>query len=246
MTTLTSAQIKERSSAFDLSSVLRLDLSAMELGALASMEEVVNLEELSVFGNQLTTLEGLARCLKLRRLDAAHNALRSAAPLEDLRELEMLELQGNRIAAVADLGALARLPQLRTLRLQDDVGSGADGGVGGGAWSNPVCGTPSYFEDVCKLLPQLAVLDGESIELKKSMLLAAQLRAEAGEDDADASGDLPPSRPWCDGAGFSWETGAAPVESSQEAVREAAKGLKVALVGCGALTDRADDLLAGK
>lgn len=227
-----------------MSSILRLDLSSMGLGCLANMHGLVHLEELSLFGNELRSLEGIAAAPELRKLDAANNELSSAAPLAELAELEVVELQGNRIAAAADLAALARLPRLRALRLRDEV-SGA---------SNPMCAAPSYFEDVCALLPNLAVLDGERLELKQSMLAAARLRVDDAADDA-AAGDgeieVPPPKPWCGaGSSFSWEgggsgeaQGARVAASAAEARRGAAKQLKDALAGCGALRERADNVL---
>jgi hypothetical protein len=241
MASLTESSIKERAGAFDLSSILRLDLSSMGLGCLANMHGLVHLEELSLFGNELRTLEGIA-APELRKLDAANNELSSAAPLAELAELEVVELQGNRIAAAADLAALARLPRLRALRLRDEA-SGA---------SNPMCAAPSYFEDICALLPNLAVLDGERLELKQSMLAAARLRVDAA-DAAAADGEIevPQPKPWCGaGSSFSWEgggngeaQGARVAASAAEARHGAAKQLKDALAGCVALRDRADNVL---
>ncbi|CAM9106285.1 unnamed protein product [Choristocarpus tenellus] len=85
------------------------------------------------------------------------------------------------------LGA-KQLPSLRHLFLQDYKGND----------KNPACEHPSYHTIVTRYLPQLEVLDEESLNLRKCMA-EAMLDNLAPDQEALKS---PPLQNWCEG--FDW------------------------------------------
>jgi hypothetical protein len=57
-----------------------------------------------------------------------------------------------------------------------------------------VCQNSEYFEETVAQLPQLKMLDGEQIVLKKSLHNTLKDLADAENEEPD---ELPPAEPWC-------------------------------------------------
>ena len=130
----------------------KLSIASCQLKELKRLElrGVVNLSELDISGNQLSSLEGLEGLSRLRVLDGSGNRLRSVRVRElecvrglrrlslgrnqlssmprglgVLRELEWLELSGNQLSSLGSVTSIGELPALRSLSLQvrmKDVG----------------------------------------------------------------------------------------------------------------------------
>jgi len=106
--------------------------------------------------------------------------------VESLVALEALLLDGNRITSVDDASCLEPLPKLRNLQLQRPTQHDSPPD----ASSNPCCTHPQYRVVLRRLVPQLTMLDGESLALVDAAGLDAS--------PSDSSLDLPAfsSAPW--------------------------------------------------
>ena len=111
------------------------------------------LEKLWLGSNRISAIENLECCGGLRELWIPENAIaRVGDNLQALPRLENLNLAGNRIADYTDIQALARLPRLAQLSL-DDLHFG----------SNPVVHLEGYRAFAICCLPQLQRLDGAEL-----------------------------------------------------------------------------------
>ncbi|CAN0169465.1 unnamed protein product [Ectocarpus sp. 6 AP-2014] len=108
--------------------------------------------------------------------------------LESLTSLQSLDLKDNQISSVDDVGNVSKLPHLRRFFLQDYKG----------LKSNPACQHPSYHSVVTRFLPQLDVLDGESLNLRKCMVDVILGNAKPNDEALKS----PERRRWCEG--FDW------------------------------------------
>lgn len=88
-------------------------LSADDLAAIASLEELTNL---SLNGCSLTDISALAQCAKLTTLSLEDNELTDISPLASLRSLKSLYLSGNE--GLGSLEPLYRLDALTTLDIR--------------------------------------------------------------------------------------------------------------------------------
>lgn len=109
-------------------------------------EEYENLELLSLVGCALSSLKGLAKLGKLRRLELSDNKLEDSLDLlaESSPSLTHLNLSGNKIAALDSLKPLGSLKHLTHLDL----------------FNCPVTEEADYRNKVFDLLPHLVYLDG--------------------------------------------------------------------------------------
>lgn len=126
-----------------------------------------SLEELSVAGARLSSLEGLPRLPELRRLSLPDNRLSGAAALAAVAEacgatLRHLDLGNNRFAEVQELAPLAGIG-VESLDL----------------YQCPVTKVKGYREKVFALIPSLKYLDGADAEGNE------RLETDDEEDDED-------------------------------------------------------------
>eukprot|EP00455_Lapot_gusevi_P019980 TRINITY_DN2125_c0_g3_i2.p1 TRINITY_DN2125_c0_g3~~TRINITY_DN2125_c0_g3_i2.p1 ORF type:complete len:173 (-),score=13.72 TRINITY_DN2125_c0_g3_i2:38-526(-) len=97
-------------------------------------------------------------------------------------KLESVYLEGNRIESIEALQSLTALPRLRALYLQNMAKT----------LTNPICRTANYVESVQKLLPNLAVLDGQRVraqpwqQLTQAMATADQVAEQKVESPASS------------------------------------------------------------
>lgn len=144
--------------------------STGRLPSAALLERVAaSLEELSVAGARLSSLEGLPRLPALRRLSLPDNRLSGAAALAAVAEacgatLRHLDLGNNRIADVQELAPLAGVG-VESLDL----------------YQCPVTKVKGYREKVFALIPSLKHLDGADAEGNE--------RLETDDDEDDEEDD---------------------------------------------------------
>ncbi|CAD6213965.1 unnamed protein product [Miscanthus lutarioriparius] len=144
--------------------------STGRLPSAALLERVAaSLEELSVAGARLSSLEGLPRLPALRRLSLPDNRLSGAAALAAVAEacgatLRHLDLGNNRFADVQELAPLAGVG-VESLDL----------------YQCPVTKVKGYREEVFTLIPSLKHLDGADAEGNE--------RLETDDDEDDEEDD---------------------------------------------------------
>ncbi|KAG2536182.1 hypothetical protein PVAP13_9NG167600 [Panicum virgatum] len=142
-----------------------------------------SLEELSVVGARLSSLEGLPRLPALRRLSLPHNRLSGAATLAAVAEacgatLRHLDLGNNRFAEVEELEPLAKLG-VEALDLEQC----------------PVSKVKGYREKVFVLIPSLKYLDGadaqgnERLETDDEDYVEEEDDEEGEEEGEDGEGE---------------------------------------------------------
>jgi len=85
-----------------------------------NLEECVNLQELNLSGNELSSIEGLHRLHNLRKLTLTSNKIASLGGLEKLEALEHVLIQENNISNIAELSALAGSPALEATQGEMD------------------------------------------------------------------------------------------------------------------------------
>jgi len=96
-----------------LASLNTLELQITEkISDLTGLEYAINLESLTVVGNQVQDIRPLANLTKLTFLDLGGNAISDVSPLVGLVHLEVLRLWTNRIVDVSPLVGLVKLKEL--------------------------------------------------------------------------------------------------------------------------------------
>ncbi|CAN6317317.1 unnamed protein product [Urochloa humidicola] len=134
-----------------------------------------SLEELSVAGARLSSLEGMPRLPALRRLSLPDNRLSGAAALAAVAEacgatLRHLDLGNNRFAEVEELEPLAKLG-VEALDL----------------YQCPVGKVKGYREKVFALIPSLKYLDG--VDAEGNERLETDDEEDVEEEDDDEEGE---------------------------------------------------------
>ncbi|CAN6281962.1 unnamed protein product [Urochloa humidicola] len=134
-----------------------------------------SLEELSVAGARLSSLDGMPRLPALRRLSLPDNRLSGAAALATVAEacgatLRHLDLGNNRFAEVEELEPLAKLG-VEALDL----------------YQCPVNKVKGYREKVFALIPSLKYLDG--VDAEGNERLETDDEEDVEEDDDDEEGE---------------------------------------------------------
>ena len=81
------------------------------------LEKLTQLEELILYGNQLTDVKDLENLTQLKELYLGGNKLTDVAGLENLTQLTILYLDGNKLT---DVKSLEKLMKLETLYLEDN------------------------------------------------------------------------------------------------------------------------------
>ncbi|VEF49616.1 internalin [Bacillus freudenreichii] len=98
----------------DLSSV---SIYSNDLDSLEGLQYAYNLNDLHLYGNQVSNIDVLANLSKLEYLHLAHNKISDISALKNLNELYSLQLYGNEIL---DISALANLKELNYLDLANN------------------------------------------------------------------------------------------------------------------------------
>jgi len=155
---LSAAYIKWRSGHFDLEDVVTLQLNGLAILSLSVPSSVlfrcVNLTSLSLRKNELRSLDGIEALPLLTHLDLTDNKISTLHPLSFLTALSELHLANNSIADLKQLDHLKPLSELRSLSL----------GPGRG---NAIATGDRHFIAVPEMLPQVLVLDGQSVRVAK-------------------------------------------------------------------------------
>ncbi|GMI27161.1 hypothetical protein TeGR_g10782 [Tetraparma gracilis] len=160
---LTKDLIKHVSGEYDLEIVQSLKLTSLELPAITSLESCTNLLHLNLSKNNIPAIgAGLKTLSSLISLDLSCNKL---TMLNDsffgLKSLTTLALEGNELSDVLDINNLDKVSAtLTTLYFRSDINQPAL------SLSNPVVEKESYHDTVLRVLPNLRLLDGESVELR--------------------------------------------------------------------------------
>ncbi|CAN9509342.1 unnamed protein product [Ophioblennius macclurei] len=125
--------------------------------------EFSNLELLSLINVGLTSVTGVPKLDKLRKLELSDNRISGGLEVlaEQLVNLTHLNLSGNKFKDISTLEPLKKLPQLKSLDL----------------FNCEVTNLADYRESIFKLLPQLTYLDGYDID-----------DCEASDSDGDVDG----------------------------------------------------------
>eukprot|EP00668_Euglena_longa_P038340 GGOE01049340.1.p1 GENE.GGOE01049340.1~~GGOE01049340.1.p1 ORF type:complete len:239 (+),score=74.45 GGOE01049340.1:79-795(+) len=220
--------IKLASGQFDIGSVQRLVLCALNITRIAALQGCSSLTSLDLSNNALFACTGLdAVSGQLRTLNVAHNKLSDLSPLRILTSLEILKLQGNRVAEVAQFFNLTPLPQLRSVYFQDHDNRN----------QNPVCTLAEYRASLQAAAPKLTCIDGDYFlglgfepKDRKSLLL---------EDRPPIT--LPPSEPWV--GDTCWANVLSTVEDDR-VLGQAPLDFKGRVVDCKAALAKADASLA--
>ncbi|CAN0060461.1 unnamed protein product [Ectocarpus sp. 12 AP-2014] len=171
-------------------------------------------------------MAGLDGLVSLERLDLSSNKIRRIGNLESLTSLQSLDLKDNQISSVDDVGNVSKLPHLRRFFLQDYKG----------LKSNPACQHPSYHSVVTRFLPQLDVLDGESLNLRKCMVDVILENAKPNDEALKP----PERRRWCEG--FDWTPDFLDSDVEED-IRSGTEALHDVLQECARLNRRARDVL---
>lgn len=95
-----------------------LDAKERGIRHLDGLEHGVNLEELNLWGNEISELQPLQNLTQLQMLWLGGNEISVLQPLQNLTQLQVLSLWRNRIG---DLSPLSGLTQLKQLRLQSNM-----------------------------------------------------------------------------------------------------------------------------
>ena len=98
----------------EMSTLVRLDEKNAGISDLTGLEFAINLENLKLYGNQITDVSALEGLTKLTWLELSVNQITDVSALEGLTNLETLKLSDNQIM---DVSALSRLTNLETLIL---------------------------------------------------------------------------------------------------------------------------------
>ena len=85
------------------------------------IRKLVNLQELCLNNNQITTIQGLEKLTELRELNLAHNQITKIEGLEKLDSLKHLWLNNNQITTIQGLDKLTRdLSYLQEISLEEN------------------------------------------------------------------------------------------------------------------------------
>ena len=158
-----------KSNGDDPETVTALTLDSMCTSAnVVGLEKCVALEELSMIGCGITTLEGFPALPALRKLELNDNRISGGLEaLAGITTLEELNLGGNRIASRDEIKAISALPLVNL----DLVGC-------------PCCeDSDEYRAEIFGMIPTLQVLDGVDAEGEEVLM------ESEGDDDEEEDDD---------------------------------------------------------
>ena len=161
-----------KSNGDDPETVTALTLDSMCTSAnVVGLEKCVALEELSMIGCGITTLEGFPALPALRKLELNDNRISGGLEaLAGITTLEELNLGGNRIASRDEIKAISALPLVNL----DLVGC-------------PCCeDSDEYRAEIFGMIPTLQVLDGVDAEGEEVLM---ESEGDDDDDELDAEDD---------------------------------------------------------
>ena len=164
-----------KSNGDDPETVTALTLDSMCTSAnVVGLEKCVALEELSMIGCGITTLEGFPALPALRKLELNDNRISGGLEaLAGITTLEELNLGGNRIASRDEIKAISALPLVNL----DLVGC-------------PCCeDSDEYRAEIFGMIPTLQVLDGVDAEGEEVLMESEGDDDEEEDDELDAEDD---------------------------------------------------------
>lgn len=146
--------------------LLDLNVSSNHIADTRPLQHLTTLTALNLASNRLQSLQGLASLTQLERLVLSHNFIASLNSLQPdsgrEHSLTSLDLRNNALNSLQDLAVLKAFTNLRDLKLK------------GGNPGNAVCNTPSYRHSISQLLPQLAMLDEQSLDPDRQQVPSQQ------------------------------------------------------------------------
>ena len=97
----------------DLRELKYLGLQQVGIRSLSGIEAAINLVELNIDGNSVSSIGPLANLTNLRLFSAAGADISDLTPLTNLTKLETLDLWDNEISDISQLTGLTQLKRLR-------------------------------------------------------------------------------------------------------------------------------------
>src|SRR5574343_867786 len=97
---LTPVLQKAREQGLPFDQIIELDCPHMNLENLDGIEQLVNIEKLRCYGNQLTILRGIENLRNLEILDCHNNQLTSLRGIENLNNLILLSCSNNHLTSL--------------------------------------------------------------------------------------------------------------------------------------------------
>ncbi|KAJ9456561.1 Leucine-rich repeat-containing protein ODA7 [Diplonema papillatum] len=192
--------------------IVQLDVSHNRLTSLEALSVIPTLQTLDASHNNLTSLAGLNSQAPLRVLTASFNFVSSLQPLRAVHKsaLRSLALDNNCIKDARELRALTQLPRLASLLLA----------------GNPFAEKyPAYQRAVVNSIPSLQSLDSAPVREGGSLLAGSAGGKKQVRVDPVASVSKSPGNPASDDSGAYADDGAAqPQAHGQPAARPHASG----------------------
>ena len=174
--TISKKLIKKKAKEFDVQLILRLDLSHCNLSSMEGLMDCRCMISLDLSHNKLCNMEDVSDLIKLERLDLSFNYLKkiiNPKPISNEQNdkterpennLSLLKFEGNQITDIKDLSHLTIFRNLRELSFR--ILSSSE--KRNFEHSNPLCNDQYYISYVCKVLPQLLLLDKECLRLRQA------------------------------------------------------------------------------
>ncbi|KAF6725702.1 Acidic leucine-rich nuclear phosphoprotein 32 family member B [Oryzias melastigma] len=138
-------------------------------------EEFSNLELLSLINVGLTSMAGIPKLDKLKKLELSDNRISGGLEVlaERLVNLTHLNLSGNKFKDISTLEPLKKLPQLKSLDL----------------FNCEVTNLADYRDSIFKLLPQLTYLDGYDVNDCEASDSEGEVDGIDDEDDEEGESE---------------------------------------------------------
>lgn len=125
MTSLDSSYhlIKNISGIENLTNLQTLSLDGNQISDISALQRLTNLQSLSLHDNKISDISALQGLIHLQTLFLSYNEISDISALQDLTDLQWLSLDFNKIS---DIGALKELTNLQVLQLDDNAISNID------------------------------------------------------------------------------------------------------------------------
>ncbi|KAL0590169.1 hypothetical protein ABG067_001813 [Albugo candida] len=165
-----------------------LSLSHNRLSSLDHFHHFVNLIELNLNFNRISSLEPL-KCTQLEKLFVAHNEITDLSPIRSFSKLTTLCVFGNQLSNLESVLHVCRaLPKLQSLDIGDNPSTRQNA-------RNPEesKGATRYKFTIIRNLPRLRQLDGDSITRLDKDLADEEVEMLGECDNNECS--IPPPRP---------------------------------------------------
>jgi len=165
---VTEQYLKDKTQEFELESVFILSLKNEGIFETGSVNRCINLINLDLSYNKLSSVMGLRCLVSLENLDVSCNRLSALSGMEHLLALNTLNVSGNFLNSVDCLLPLTKLEKLKMLVLKDEDKN----------LTNPLYDSNNDAEEcIMEMLPSVHVLNGEAIvgEGREFKMLCTQL-----------------------------------------------------------------------